>query len=411
MLAIPAASPSINLRSTIRVKENSRINRKRVLYIQYANPAAFPPLEHSSRILAEHGWEVLFLGVFSENTKDLRFPAGDGIEVKLLRDCPAGWQNRLRYLYFLLWVITNALLWRPTWIYASDLAACMPTFPLTLSPRKNVIYHEHDLPPADTSGFQSAIFLLFRRLLARHASVCIVPNEERAKVLQSQTSSSKTLVVWNCPTLDEVAEGRNGRDTDEVWLLYQGSIVPPRLPVEVLHALKTMPASVKLRVIGYETVGHKGYVARLKRLARELGIEDRFVYVGSLSRAELLKWCRRSDIGLSFVSLNESDPNMTHMIGASNKAFDYLSTGMALLVSDLPDWNHVFVEPGYGLSCNPSDVKSIEASLTWLLRHPREMRDMGERGRRKVATEWNYENQFAKVLSVMNSSMLPSRTR
>jgi glycosyltransferase involved in cell wall biosynthesis len=385
------------------VRERSNIRRKRVLYIQYANPAAFPPLEHSSRILAADGWDVLFLGVRSENTNALRFPACDKIEVKLLRDCPAGWKNWLRYLYFLVWVATNALLWRPTWIYASDLGACMATFPLAVLSRRNIIYHEHDLPLADTSGFQNVIFLMFRGLLARRASVCIVPNEERAKVLQSQTSSTKTVVVWNCPTLDEVAEVRNGQNADEVWLLYQGSIVPPRLPVQVLHALRTVPPIVKLRVIGYETVGHKGYVACLKKLARELGIENRFQYVGSLSRAELLKWCRQSDIGLSLMPLNGSDLNMTHMTGASNKAFEYLSTGMALLVSDLPDWNRFFVEPGYAVCCNPSDVKSIENSLTWFLRHPKEMRDMGERGRKRIFTDWNYENQFARILSLMNS--------
>ena len=33
---------------------------KRVVYVQYTNPAAYPPLEHSSRILADAGWQVLF---------------------------------------------------------------------------------------------------------------------------------------------------------------------------------------------------------------------------------------------------------------------------------------------------------------------------------------------------------------
>jgi MFS family permease len=33
----------------------------RVLYIQYTNPAGYPPLQHSSRILASAGWQVLFL--------------------------------------------------------------------------------------------------------------------------------------------------------------------------------------------------------------------------------------------------------------------------------------------------------------------------------------------------------------
>lgn len=32
---------------------------KRIAYVQYANPARYPPLEHRSRMLADAGWEVL----------------------------------------------------------------------------------------------------------------------------------------------------------------------------------------------------------------------------------------------------------------------------------------------------------------------------------------------------------------
>jgi hypothetical protein len=33
----------------------------KTLYLQYTNPAGYPPLEPSSRILANEGWQVLFL--------------------------------------------------------------------------------------------------------------------------------------------------------------------------------------------------------------------------------------------------------------------------------------------------------------------------------------------------------------
>jgi glycosyltransferase involved in cell wall biosynthesis len=93
---------------------------------------------------------------------------------------------------------------------------------------------------------------------------------------------------------------------------------------------------------------------------------------------------------------------MQYMIGASNKAFDYLACGLALMVLDLPDWCQMYVEPGYGLACNPNDPESIAAAVYWFLEHPDEMRQMGERGRQRIATEWNYQMQFAPVLQQMN---------
>jgi glycosyltransferase involved in cell wall biosynthesis len=97
------------------------------------------------------------------------------------------------------------------------------------------------------------------------------------------------------------------------------------------------------------------------------------------------------------------DINEQAMAGASNKPFDYLSCGMALLVSDLPDWRKIYVEAGYGLTCDPEEPESIATSLRWFLDQPVEMRAMGERGRRRIATEWNYETKFFPVLERISS--------
>jgi spore maturation protein CgeB len=85
------------------------------------------------------------------------------------------------------------------------------------------------------------------------------------------------------------------------------------------------------------------------------------------------------------------------MPGASNKPFDYLASGLALLVSDEPGWCEMFVEPGYGVACRPHDSQSVASSLRWLLNHPADVRAMGERGRQRIAATWNYETQFAPV--------------
>jgi glycosyltransferase involved in cell wall biosynthesis len=155
---------------------------------------------------------------------------------------------------------------------------------------------------------------------------------------------------------------------------------------------------VKLCVIGYETIGHRGYVQQLQETASQLGLGNRVKFLGAMpTRQELLEWCRRCDVGLVFMPKNSNNINHETMTGASNKPFDYLACGLALLVSDLPDWRAMYVEPGYGLACDPDDPGSIAMALYWLLDHPHEMRRMGEEGRQKVVAEWNYETQFMPV--------------
>jgi glycosyltransferase involved in cell wall biosynthesis len=91
------------------------------------------------------------------------------------------------------------------------------------------------------------------------------------------------------------------------------------------------------------------------------------------------------------------------MVGASNKAFDYMACGLPLLVSDLPDWVSTFVEPGYGRACDPNDADSIEAELRWYLDHPDERREMGRRCREQIRKTWNYETTFAQVMATLEN--------
>jgi spore maturation protein CgeB len=126
--------------------------------------------------------------------------------------------------------------------------------------------------------------------------------------------------------------------------------------------------------------------------------------VGPLARAELMQVCGQHDVGLALMPLASDDLNVRSMTGASNKPFDYLACGLALLVSQLPDWEEMFVRPGYGLSCDPSSVQSLTGAIGWLCAHPQERHSMGERGRHRILEEWNYDHQFQPVLELLSKT-------
>lgn len=384
----------------------------RILYIQYTNPEGYPPLEHSSRILGDAGWRVLFLGTGAFGVDSVTFAKHGRIQVRKMPLCPRGWRQKLHYMRFSLWALAWALWWRPRWIYASDLLACPAAWLLSFLPYTRVIYHEHDSPATTAPSLFQNLSLMARRKLAPRARMCVLPNEKRAELFSRQVNGfnkeghKSTFVVWNCPTLEEVSPPRAPHDGGEIRVLYQGTIVPSRLPGAVIDAMSLLPENVKLRVIGYETAGHKGYVSMLQERARRLGVDRRVEFFGAMPRKALLEECRKCDIGLAFMPGGSDDINMQAMVGASNKAFDYLSCGLALLVSDLPDWRTAFVETGYGLSCDSGVTASVTTALRWFVEHPAEMRAMGESGRQKIIAEWNYDKEFAPIYKRMNGSSL-----
>lgn len=383
----------------------SMIHTRRILYIQYANPPAYPSLQHSSRLLADMDWQVMFLGIFAAENDVLRFPDHENIVVRQLPFSSSGLRQKLHYFWFSLWVVGWMLRWRPQWIYTSDLLACPVALPLSFLPGIRVVYHEHDSPDESGTGPFLRLCLRARKWLARRARMCVLPNQQRAELFSETVADSKPVFcIWNCPELAEVTVPREPRMKNQMIVYYHGVIGESYLSSQVLEAMAMLPPQVHFRVIGYETVGTEGYSAYCRQEIRRLGIEDRVEWLGPVPRFEALRYCVQSDVGLATIPIGAEDINGIHKTGASNKPFDFLACGLALLVSDLPDWQAMYVKPGYGLACDPNNPESIAAALRWFLDHPEKMREMGEKGRKRILSEWNYENQFARVLKALSNS-------
>jgi glycosyltransferase involved in cell wall biosynthesis len=382
----------------------------KILYVQYTNPACYPSLEHSSYVLAKKNWQILFLGSGTIAADDICFLPHPNIGVRQLSFCPPGMSQKLHYVWFCVWVFSWVLRWRPSWIYASDFFSCPIALILNYVTKIKVIYHEHDFPVSaglNYSGKTGSIFIKLvlksRQRLAKQASFCVVPNEQRANYFKAELDKvKKVFIVKNCPSIEEVAPPKALQISSDLWVAYHGSLGPYRLPFAVLKALKLLPPAVKLKIIGYETTGYIGYMQQLKNLGLQLKIENRIEFLHTLPTRELLlRHCRLCNLGLSFVSKNSRDLNDRMMVGASNKPFEYLACGLALLVSDLPEWRNMYVEPGYGLACDPEDPVSIADSLSWFFKNPEKMRQMGELGRQRIIAEWNYEKQFSPILKLL----------
>ena len=381
---------------------------KRMLYLQYTNPAGYPPLQHSSQILASAGWQVQFLGIKGRMVPALEFPPFPRVKTQQMSWCEAGWKQKVHYLRFILWTLWHALHFRPDWVYASEPLAAPSARLIRWFTDCKVLYHEHDSPaPLEkpTKRFVRAV-QASRQKLAATANAIVLPNGERLKAfIQEFAPVGRSFCVWNCPSLDEVCDRLENRPTTRpLTVLYHGSIVPDRFPISNIHVLAQCGGDVRLRLIGYETQGSAGYVDQLVAEAAQLGVGDRFEHLGTVpQRSELMLRCSECDVGLSLLRIHGGDINMLHMTGASNKPFDYLSQGLALIVPEDAEWKRLFVDKGCAVPCEPGNQEALVKVLKWLASHPEEVRRMGAQGKQWVKSEWNYESQFAPVLQVINN--------
>src|SRR5437016_4580133 len=176
----------------------------RILYLQYFNPAAYPPLIHSSRILAKANWSVTFLGIRTPETDRMEIPVREGIRIQRLSYCSPGWRQKLHYLWFAFRAVVLTLRWRPNWVYVSDPLSSPAGWLVSWLPQVDLVYHEHDSPSEKSETLFMRLICAARKSLAQRARFCIIPNQQRAAILSREIPKVQTHCVWNCPSVDEI---------------------------------------------------------------------------------------------------------------------------------------------------------------------------------------------------------------
>ena len=378
------------------------VRNRRVFFVQVANPALYPPLIHASALMADAGWDVRLLSSpIAGNT--IAMAPHPRVMIDEIRARPSHVVGKLDYAAYCAAAARLALRLRPDVVYASDPLGAGPALLAARLAGATLVYHEHDSPQP---GMLHPILARLRAAATRSARLIVFPNDERARVAQSELrfAADRLHIVWNVPRRAELAASAAPAEPPLI-VYYHGSITPERLPETVAFAVRRMAGRVRLRIAGYEAPSARGYIRHLVGSDAGAAADTPVEYIGMVpSRADLLAQAARAHVGLSLMPFNSGDLNMSHMAGASNKPFDYMAAGLALLVSDLPDWTRIFVEPGFGLACNPTDVGSLSAALGWFIDHPEARRAMAARARNKIKTEWNYDTQFRAVLDSLEST-------
>ena len=381
--------------------ERNGSDRRRVLFLQATEPAAYPPLINASMLMAEAGWDVTFLSAPIAGEK-LKLADHPRIAVRSIPPRPSHVMGKTAYAGYLAAAARLVLQLRPDVVYASDPLGAAPGLLAARIARGRLVYHEHDSP---APGSLAPVISRARVRAARSADLIVFPNEARAHIARAELgfTADRLHIVWNMPRRAELPP-IEARPELPLTLYYHGSITPDRLPLAIVEALGRFRGRVRLRFAGYEAPSAAGYVHQLVRLGH-IGCGNSLVgYVGQVQEhVDLVARAAQASVGLAVVPHHCDDLNMRHMTGASNKPFDYMAAGLALLVSNRPDWHEMFAAPGYARACNPTDPASVATALDWFLDHPEERRAIGAQGRAKIEAEWNYDTAFAPVMRALNA--------
>jgi glycosyltransferase involved in cell wall biosynthesis len=233
----------------------------------------------------------------------------------------------------------------------------------------------------------------------RHFSALITANDEIAAHVNGL--NDRTVTVGNYPRLEDLPLEPDFNETRyaKSQIVDFGGVGRRTCTTTVVQALSLLPQQCHARLL---LAGSIESGSSVEYLSRSPGWE-RVDYLGKLTRSQTLSALMSASVALVLFSRNRN-----HLGVGSNRLFEAMAAGVAVLTSNFPKWRELIERVGCGLTVDPDDPHAIADALQYLCSNPAVCREMGLRGREAVRTGLNWDREKVKLLSVYASLLQPN---
>lgn len=177
-------------------------------------------------------------------------------------------------------------------------------------------------------------------------------------------------------------------------ILYLGGLLEERGLEALVQSIPLLRSSAHLVLLGQGALE-----VRLRRLAAELGVDQRVHLLAPVPPDEVIGWAASADIGVSPIV-----PScLNYRYSLPNKLFQYMAAGLPVVASDFPQVRDVVVGSDAGLCVDTTDPQQIASAVDGLLADRDRRRAMGSNARRAVEERYNWDVAARTLLDVYRS--------
>lgn len=168
-----------------------------------------------------------------------------------------------------------------------------------------------------------------------------------------------------------------GTRPGDVWLVNTSRLVHQKGWDTALRAMVLLPSHVKLLAVGDGSDRRS-----LEELARSLGVADRVVFTGQVSRDDVTMYRRAADI---FIAPSRSEGLGNAFLSALASRLPLITTGVGGIADYAIDGETAWIIP-------PNDPQALAATVQKVLAHPDEARAITARARRMVEERYDWDH-------------------
>jgi glycosyltransferase involved in cell wall biosynthesis len=200
------------------------------------------------------------------------------------------------------------------------------------------------------------------------------------------------------PSSDEHTNLKKKFGLTSFALLYTGRLAPEKHIDDILRAVAHIKD--KIPEICLAITGHGEAESSLRTLARELGIEARVKFFGTVSNEDHARIYRAADV---FTIMSTAETQSLSMMKA-------MATGIPAIGADARGLAEYIKDDENGYLVSPHDYKALAEKILFLYQHPEERTRLGTGGittvkqfsRTKIALEW--QTLYTEVLATYNQT-------
>ena len=315
-------------------------------------------------------------------------------------DMPAAGQSMpLRRIFSRLWVHTGLMvrlaLHRAAVVHAHDVNTLPTAWLAARLSGARLVYDAHEISTSREgyAGFRKWVAGIEATLMPR-AEGTITTTETRARFFARAYGIARPLVLQNRPCLKVDAPTQRIRHElglQQPWpiILYQGGLQQGRGLERLLRVAATLKGAYVVLIGG-------GKLTRpLMALSEELGMTQRVHFIPTVSLVDLPSYTASADIGVQPIE----NTCLNHFSTDSNKLFEYVSAGLAVVATDFPEIRRIVQTHAVGLLVPAGSDQRLRVALQQLIDDTSLRRTLAKNAK-NAALHLNWEQQENRLVEL-----------
>jgi len=264
-------------------------------------------------------------------------------------------------------------------------------------------WFSEDLLPKDRVTRPIAQLKQLESRLLRDCAYCLTTSHALAEAMSTTYQTRKPTVVYNTfpwaerRFIDGQTRDRKNPDLPSVHWFSQ-TIGPGRGLELLFQALPLLPISVEIHLRGNCPAHYRQWLDSL--IPEEW--HDRVFIHPTVPNAELISRIAEHDVGLALENSSIPSRNLT----ITNKLFQYLQAGLAIVATDTDGQREVFSQfPRIGQLISEKDPEALAFALKELLGNPAVLATAKAASLEAAQTQYCWEKQSSVLLAVAETAL------